>query len=135
MLQYLLFKGVTGSIHEGMALYPRYDVTYAGAGFVPLDEVIGTVHAAGGVIVVAHPCETFKRLDDSDVLALVGGAIDAGADGIECYYPTQGEALSHALVELARRRNLKITAGSDCHGAFGKTDVGEMRIDASKIRL
>ena len=135
MLQYLLFKGVTGSIHEGMALYPRYDVTYAGAGFVPLDEVIGTVHAAGGVIVVAHPCETFKRLDDSDVLALVGGAIDAGADGIECYYPTQGEALTHALVDLARRRNLKITAGSDCHGAFGKTDVGEMRVDASKIRL
>lgn len=135
MLQYLLYKGVTGSIREGMALYPRYDVTYAGAGFVPLDEVIGTVHAAGGAIVVAHPCETFKHLDDKDVLALVGGAIDAGADGVECYYPTQNEALTQALVELAQRRGLKITAGSDCHGAFGKTDVGEMRIDASKIRL
>ena len=135
MLQYLLHKGVTGSIHEGMALYPHYDVTYAGAGFVPLDEVIDTVHAADGIMVVAHPCETFKHLDDKDVLALVGGAIDAGADGIECYYPTQSEPLTQALLELAQRRNLKITAGSDCHGAFGKTDVGEMRIDAAKIRL
>ena len=112
MLQYLLYKGVTGSIHEGMALYPRYDVTYAGAGFVPLDEVIGTVHAAGGAIVVAHPCETFKHLDDKDVLALVGGAIDAGADGVECYYPTQNEALTQALVELAPRRAATATAHS-----------------------
>ena len=135
MLQYLLFKGVTASIHEGMALYPRCDVTYAGAGFVPLDDVIATVHAAGGVIVVAHPCETFSHLDDQSVLALVEGAIDAGADGIECYYPTQSEALTQSLVALANRRHLKITAGSDCHGAFGKTDVGEMRVDAENIRL
>ena len=135
MLQYLLCKGVTGSIHEGMALYPRYDVTYEAAGFVPLHEVIGTVHAAGGIIVIAHPCETFKHLPDEDVLALVGGAVDAGADGIECYYPTQSPSLTRALIDLAQRRALKITAGSDCHGAFGKTDVGEMSIPVSAIRL
>ena len=135
MLQYLMAKGVTDSIHAGMALYPHYDVTYADAGFVPLEDVIATVHAAGGTIVLAHPCETFKRLDDESVLALVGVAIDMGADGIECYYPTQSEALTSALVDLARRRGLKITAGSDCHGAFGETDIGEMRIDQSKIIL
>lgn len=133
MLQYLLSRGVTRSIHEGMALYARYDVTYAAAGFVPLDEVTRVVHAAGGLAVLAHPAETFSHLPEDDVLALTEQAVTLGLDGIECYYPTQSAALTDRLLALCRRRQLFVTAGSDCHGAFGHTDIGEMSIPADRV--
>ncbi len=135
MLQYLLFKGVTTSIHAGMGLYARYDVTYASAGFVPLDEVTRVIHAAGGAAVLAHPVEVFSRLSEDELLRLTDGAIDCGLDGIECYYPTQSPALTRRLIDLANRRRLFITAGSDCHGAFSRTDIGEMQMPEGDVRL
>lgn len=133
MLQYLLFKGVTHSIHEGMGLYARYDVTYAAAGFVPLEEVSRVVHAAGGHIVLAHPVETFSHLSDDEVLTLTENALPLGVDGIECYYPTQSPVLTGRLLALCRAHSLLITAGSDCHGAFGDTDIGEMSVPETAL--
>ena len=55
LLHYLMAKGITRAMTDGMRLYARYGVTYAQAGFRPTGEVIAAIHAAGGRAVLAHP--------------------------------------------------------------------------------
>ena len=55
MLNYLLKKGVTRAMTDGMRFYARYGVTYASAGFRPAGEVAAAIRAAGGRAVLAHP--------------------------------------------------------------------------------
>ena len=45
MLHYLMFKGVTRSMTDGMRFYAQYGVTYAEAGFLPTAEAARLIHA------------------------------------------------------------------------------------------
>ncbi|MBD2099842.1 PHP domain-containing protein [Leptolyngbya sp. FACHB-261] len=81
-------------------------------------QVIGALHAAGGLAVLAHPVR--YRRDPAD---LILGAADLGIDGVETYYcynnPThwrpspEQTALVHKLGE---RYQLLHTCGTDTHG-------------------
>ena len=135
MLGYLVKKGITDTLREGMALYPRYGVTYAKAGFADVRTVIRAIHGAGGTAILAHPGEIFRDSSPDEFMRLTAGIVDLGADGIECYYPTHTPDQTARLLAFCRERRLKITAGCDCHGAFGKTDIGQMKIDERLISL
>jgi predicted metal-dependent phosphoesterase TrpH len=76
---------------------------------------IETVHAAGGVAVMAHP-----RYWTGDREALKAGLArlkDFGLDGVEAVYQANspGETVEH--LRIARELGLAVTAGSDFHGA------------------
>lgn len=131
LLQYLQAKGVTLRLNDALPLYDRYGVTYADAGFAPAEEVIPAIHAAGGCAVLAHPGVTFP----ADPLAGTLAALRLGADGAECFYPRHSDALTSALESLCLERNLLVTAGSDCHGGYGRTCVGQTRTPLSRLRL
>jgi len=135
MLQYLMARGVTSAPHDGRLFYPRYGVTYEDAGFESIGEVARIVHAAGGALILAHPGEVFGRVADDAFMTLVEEAVHAGADGIECFYPTHPKEMTERLLAFARGHGLKITAGCDCHGVFGDTDIGQTQTDEGLIVL
>ncbi len=134
-LDYLMKRGLTGSPREGMRLYERYGVTYERAGFPSLDDLIGVIHRAGGRAVLAHPGHSLRGLSDEDIHLKVAALLVHGFDGIECYYPLHSAGLTKRLTGLCDQGALMITAGSDCHGAFGVTRVGEMDISFDQIDL
>ncbi len=84
---------------------PAY-VERAGA---PPEDVIGIVHAAGGIVSLAHPGRT--KLDER-----IPALRDAGLDAIEVYHSDHDVEMTTSYLDLARRLDLLITGGSDFHG-------------------
>jgi len=82
------------------------------AGATPLD-VIRVVHAAGGVVSMAHPGLT--RRDDL-IPALAAGGLDA----LEVRHSDHDEATETRYRALASSLGLLATAGSDYHGDAGR---------------
>lgn len=134
-LHYLHSMGVTRTPKEGAHLYARYDVLYENAGFPDLSTLLDAIHGAGGKAVLAHPGYTLKALDEDEMEHRVRELIDWGLDGLECYYPLHEDKMTHSFRSLCLEKDLLITAGSDCHGSFGRTRVGEMDITLDQIRL
>lgn len=140
-LQYLLAKGVTASLPEGMSLYGRYGCGYDTYPFPPVGEVIGAVHAAGGRAVLAHPCNWFDAERPQELLSHLDALRRMGLDGIECHYPANSPEMTALCRRYCRDHGLLITAGSDDHGAFGKDHhgiryyMGAVRVDESELVL
>lgn len=88
-------------------------------------EVIALILDAEGIPVFAHPF--LSRRDD-----LIPRMVDAGLMGIEVYHPAHDEAIVEHYKEIARRFDLLITGGSDCHGeAKGEVLMGKIKVPAS----
>jgi 3',5'-nucleoside bisphosphate phosphatase len=86
-------------------------------------EAIELIHQAGGLAVMAHP-----GLNRSDQTIPV--IVDAGLDGIECFHTKHPPATVEHYLALARKHNLLVTGGSDCHGlSKGKPLIGTVRLD------
>ena len=56
----------------------------------------------------------------------------AGLDGVECYHSAHSPEQTRAYLDIARRRGLRVSGGSDFHGT-GKPGVrlGRPRVPAS----
>jgi len=134
-LQYLMTKGLTSSLKEGIPFYFDYGLVYSKSGYSTIAATAYRIKSAGGYSVLAHPGEL---MDTSDILQFkkeLRRLISFGLNGIECYYPSHSEPVTQACLEICEEYGLLVTAGSDCHGIFGKTRVGEMNICADKLIL
>lgn len=80
-------------------------------------EAIDTIHEAGGIAVIAHPCKL-----RCEVHSLIRELVELGLDGIEALYPSSTEGQEALFVSMARQYGLMITCGSDFHGA-NRTDI------------
>jgi 3',5'-nucleoside bisphosphate phosphatase len=78
-------------------------------------QAIESIHAAGGVAIIAHPGIT-KR--DELIKSLVG----SGLDGLESFHPNHTRTLTRYYERLASRYGLITTGGSDAHGLFRMTE-------------
>lgn len=135
MLQYLVACGIVRELRDAFVFYDRYGVSYEKAGFECAETVIETIHAAGGRAVLAHPgvslpCENILEFERE-----VNAVMDIGADGIECYYPRHDRGLTQTCLRICKDRNLMITAGSDCHGAFNHNEIGCTRTPEENLLL
>ena len=101
----------------GPAFIPR-----AGA---PPEEVVGIIHAAGGLASLAHP-----GLARRDHLIPVLAA--AGLDAIEVRHSDHDAATEARYREMARALGLLVTGGSDFHGDSGHREsrLGRVTLDA-----
>jgi predicted metal-dependent phosphoesterase TrpH len=84
------------------------------AAFVPRagaspEHVIGIVHAAGGLVSLAHPGRT--QMD-----ARIRGLRDAGLDALEVYHSDHDDLSVLRYRQLADELGLLVTGGSDFHG-------------------
>jgi 3',5'-nucleoside bisphosphate phosphatase len=73
------------------------------------EEVIATVHRAGGLVSLAHPGRT--RIDER-ITALCA----AGLDAIEVYHSDHDAAAIERYGRLARELGVLVSGGSDFHG-------------------
>jgi predicted metal-dependent phosphoesterase TrpH len=80
------------------------------------EQAIETIHAAGGVAVIAHPYWDISEPGEVDDLIR-----SLGADGVETFYPPHTEEQTAHLLELCEELDLIPTASSDYHGPTHKT--------------
>ena len=77
-------------------------------------EAIGTIRAAGGVSVWAHP---FWDVDAGDeVVRLIDGFAAEGLDGVEAFYITHSEEQTRLAAAHCAERGLLTTGSADFHG-------------------
>jgi predicted metal-dependent phosphoesterase TrpH len=98
------------------ALFPPYLVpgaaAYVARSRPTVPQAIDVIHAAGGVAVWAHP---FWDVDDeAEALATLRAFVDAGLDGVECFYATHSQEQTEALYRAAD--GLLTTGSADFHG-------------------
>ena len=134
-LSYLAAKGLSASLKDGMRYYPMYGITSGAAGFPSIASIALRVKRAGGRAVLAHPGELIDSSDINAFRSELEAIIAMGIDGVECYYPSHSPEVTAACLDLCARDDLIITAGSDCHGAFGGAKIGEPFVKLNKLRL
>jgi predicted metal-dependent phosphoesterase TrpH len=98
--------------------------------FCHAEEAIRVIHDAGGKAICAHPAHS-ARHDPTRLDWLV----EQGLDGLECYSPYHDRATIQRLVEYCQRRDLLVTAGSDCHGGFVGRALGQPEAYADELNL
>lgn len=108
--KWLHATGRSASMDEGKELYNRF------GGDLPVDHrsaetktVIDTVHAAGGITILAHPGKDFTEADIDAMRQL-------GLDGIEVFHMARVDYM-RTWREVAVRRGWPMTGGSDNHAA------------------
>lgn len=81
---------------------------------VPLASAVDAAHAAGGVVVLAHPGRSEREPLSEERL---GRLLQyAPVDGLEAYYPTHTPEQTVRYRALARSFGLLCSCGSDSHG-------------------
>jgi hypothetical protein len=88
-------------------------------------EAIELIRLAGGVPVVAHP--GVYGFEDRHIAELQ----ELGLAGVEVMHPDHDEPLRTRYAEIARRRNLLLTGGSDFHG----TDRWKSRVQPGAMSV
>ncbi len=132
---YLVSKGLAETLKDALEIYERYECSLSTVDFPPIREAISEVHKAGGYAVLAHPGVTITYSGVGDFSGELKRLVGLGIDGAECYYPAHTEEITLEALRICRASGLIITAGSDCHGAFGKARIGEMGITTDKLEL
>ena len=122
--RYLLSHGYIQSMKEA---FDRYVGDHCPC-FVPREKVtpaqaVELILGAGGVPVLAHPI--LYHMSDERLDNLVAELKSIGLAGIEAIYSTYNTAEERQIRKLASKYNLKISGGSDFHGANKpKIDLG-----------
>lgn len=85
-------------------------------------EAIKLIKDVGGIPVLAHPY-TLNRDE------LIPKFVDCGLMGLEVYYSEHTQAMVNFYLGLAKKYNLLVTGGSDCHGnAKPEVKIGSVKI-------
>ncbi len=110
-----------------------------------MEECIDLIGCAGGVAVLAHPCEYAQPGEAMERFARLGGQATElckyrykmkmhAINTLEpIYRPAVERCMNDQVVTLARKYDLKLTASSDYHGKVGEPgmETGEYGIDVS----
>lgn len=92
-------------------------------------DAIQLIHQAGGLAVLAHPA--LNRNDD-----LIPPLVEMGLDGLECFHTKHTPTASQNYLKIAKRHNLLVTGGSDCHGlSKGKPLIGTVKLPYERVEL
>ena len=79
----------------------------------------------GCVTILAHPCLLPKEI--------VNEIVTFGVEGIEVKYPSNQEGDEKYFRDLAKKHNLFISAGSDCHGDSTHAPIGTSTLDLEEF--
>ncbi|MFO7592554.1 MAG: PHP domain-containing protein [Pseudomonadota bacterium] len=79
-----------------------------------LEEALGWIHTAGGQAVIAHPAR--YNMTASKRRKLIGEFVELGGEGLEVVSGSHSRGDNFSMAQLARKFDLKASAGSDFHG-------------------
>lgn len=130
----LCSKGYCSDIRECFRKY----LSDKGPAFVPkitltLRDAIELIISSRGVPVLSHPGVTKRD-------TLIPKMVEYGLQGIEVYYPTHQQVDVKRYTRLAKKYDLLITGGSDCHGTrkpeitLGSIRIADRLVDKIKER-
>ncbi len=125
---WLIHKGIASRMREAFPLTKNLiHNKWPDGRRATTEETIQTIHAAGGVAVIAHP--TCNILDHRNPLptkrwqSMCDKILSFGADGIEAHTPSNGSvSLQNEVAKYAASKNVLITGGSDFHGSIDDND-------------
>ena len=136
LLHYLKEKNYSTSILGSFKAYVEFNHSYDEISFPSIQEVCEAIHEAGGIAVLAHPGKVIKNVSADEFLATLDEiAQKFKIEWIECYYPSHSEEITAICLELCNKYDLIWTCGSDCHGSFEKTEIGELNIPVNEELL
>lgn len=120
--QVMLRHGYVASLREAFDRYLDTDEYQKIERYkAPAAECIHAIHQGGGKAVLAHPCQLgFPAEKLEHTIRILKGQ---GLDGLECWYPCHTTEMVQQYLELAKRYDLCVTAGSDFHGECVKPDI------------
>ena len=104
--------------------------------YVSPKQAIDTIHAAGGVAILAHPL--LYQMTDQLLETMVYQLKELGLDGIETMYSTYSDSQQLYMRDVAAKFHLLESGGSDFHGA-NKPDIslgtgrGHLRVPVSYL--
>lgn len=116
-------QGLVGSLGEAFQKFigDRCPAYVCGFKFSP-QEAIKLIRDVGGIPVLAHPY--ILNRDE-----LITQFVDYGLMGLEVYYPEHTQSMVNFYLNLAKKFNLLVTGGSDCHGnAKPEVKIGSIKI-------
>lgn len=119
----LLSKGVVGSIKQAFDMYiGENNCCYVKRMRITPQEAIAMIKNLGGIPVLAHP--GMQNCDE-----LIVRLLPEGLMGIEVFHINHTPREMHYYSELAKKYNLLISGGSDCHGeGKGVPFIGKVRV-------
>ena len=116
--QVLLAKGYVSTLQQAFDDYlDESAIGYVYRREPSFAEGVQRIHAAGGLSSLAHPIRV-----PGDLTAILPELCAAGLDAIEVYHSDHSSAQTEFYLSLAARHGLRITGGSDFHGA-AKPDI------------
>ncbi len=99
-----------------------------------MQEAIEAIHKAKGLAILSHP----GRYNDEVALKLIDYFLEKGGDGIETYYPyntnpnyaslEESERKVALFKEVAKKKGILESGGSDFHGKTKKVKLGEANV-------
>ncbi len=123
----MLEKGCIDNIQEAFDKYigasgPCYvrNTTYSP------QEVIKIIRQVGGVSVLAHP--GVSKVDE-----FIADFIDVGLQGLEAYHSKHSQAQTLKYKNMAKKLDLIVTGGSDCHGLSRGLLMGSANVPDSVL--
>lgn len=114
--KYMLNHGYIKSMKEA---FERY-IDDHGPCFVPREKVtpqqaVALILEAGGIPILAHPI--LYHMSDERLDTLTAALKNVGLEGIEAIYSTYSTAEERQIRKLAAKYGLRVSGGSDFHGA------------------
>lgn len=99
-------------------------------------EAIQAILASGGIPVWAHPYGGAgkREMHGKEFEQQLQLLIEAGLQGIECYYSAYDEEQVESLLEVARKHNLLVSGGSDYHGKNKEVAMGTLNTYGKDVR-
>lgn len=123
-IHYLLDRGLTSGLFEGVKYYKEYNCQHEQFDFPSVEETCAAIKKAGGYAVLAHPCNWFSDLNKEKLREVLKDLKNKGVNGVECYYPANSKEMTETCVEFCKENDMLITAGSDGHGEFAAVSKG-----------
>ena len=139
---YLVEKGIVKDKQEAFDRYlvkcdvPKYPLSLA--------EASQLVRNAGGILVHAHPGDpkgtslaTITR-DLEEQTKIIERYMLQYIDGVECWHTEHDERTTAQYIEFARKHNMFMTGGSDCHQKpllMGTLDIPDWVAEQFKLML
>lgn len=118
LLHYLLEKGVTRRLREGIGFAGDYGFDYDAAAFPSVSAISSAILAGGGIPVLAHPIDIPFPPLSQPFRELLSLHRKSGVKGIECIHPQHSSAMEKALLEFCAEHGLYASGGTDFHGEF-----------------
>lgn len=127
----MIRKGYVKSVAEAFDEY----LASGRAAYVPIvrltpKDAIDVIHSAGGYAVLAHP--TKLPFKGAELESFIKELKAVGLDGIEGYYYSHTEEEVRYFVSLAKSLSLFVTGGSDFHGEYRSSRLGDTSGETDK---